>query len=217
MVYIYQSRARSLALAEDVLLELIVLDPARVVRVDDLEEGVDELALDADLQLGDQVGHLVDRQVPALVQVEVIKDLLQELRVLASELPHARLNFAEQVGDSLLGDAGVLFLGHLPGGLHHAHEVLVRRRAHRQVRVVVVPLLASDNAVVVPARPVEVIEEVLEDLVARLAPLQELGVHRHVVNAGDVADGQLARAITIHHLEGLVHHGHAARRQLVPI
>ena len=207
----------SLALAEDVLLEFVVLDAARVVGIDDLEEGVDELALDADLQLGDQVRHLVDRQVSALVQVEIVKDLLQELRVLAGELPHARLNFAKEVGDGLLGDAGVLFLGHLPGGLHHAHEVLVRWRAHRQVSVVVVPLLAGDDAVVVPARSVEVIEEVLEDLVARLASLEELGVHRHVVDAGDVADGQLARAIAVHHLEGLVDHGHAARRQLVPI
>lgn len=94
-----------MALTEDVLLEFIVFDATRVVGVDHLEEWVDELALDGDLQLSDQVCDLVDSEVATLVQVEVVEDLLKELRVLAGELPHARLNFAEQVGNSLLSDS----------------------------------------------------------------------------------------------------------------
>lgn len=69
--------------SENVLLEFIVLDAARVVCVDNLEEGVDELALDGDLQLGNEIGDLVNGEVTALVQVEVVEDLLKELRVLA--------------------------------------------------------------------------------------------------------------------------------------
>lgn len=69
--------------SENVLLEFIVLDAARVVCVDNLEEGVDELALDGDLQLGNEIGDLVNSEVTALVQVEVVEDLLKELRVLA--------------------------------------------------------------------------------------------------------------------------------------
>ena len=153
----------------------------------------------------------------ALVQVEVVEDLLKELWVLAGELPDARLNFAEQVGDGLLSDLRVLLLGDLPGRLHHAHEVLVRGRAHGKIRVVVVPFLSSDNAIVVTARAIEVVEEVLEDLVTGLAALEELWVHADIVDAGNVADGELAGAISVHHLESLVDHGHATWSQLVSI
>ena len=153
----------------------------------------------------------------ALVQVEVVEDLLKELWVLAGELPDARLNFAEQVGDGLLGDLRVLLLGDLPGRLHHAHEVLIRGRAHRKIRVVVVPFLSSDNAIVVTARAIEVVKEVLEDLVTGLAALEELWVHADIVDAGNVADGELAGAISVHHLERLVDHGHATWSQLVSV
>ena len=117
----------------------------------------------------------------------------------------------------MLGDLRVLLLGDLPGRLHHAHEVLIRGRAHRKIRVVVVPFLSSDNAIVVTARAIEVVEEVLEDLVTGLAALEELWVHADIVDAGNVADGELARAISVHHLEGLVDHGHATWSQLVSI
>lgn len=56
----------SLAL-ENVGLELLVLNAAGVVGVDHLEEGVDVLALNTDLQLGNKVSYLVDGQVSALV------------------------------------------------------------------------------------------------------------------------------------------------------
>ena len=84
-------------LAANVLLELVILDATRVVCINHLEEGVDELALNRNLQLSDKVGHLVDGQVTALVQVKVVEDLLQELGVLAGEFPDASFDFAEQV------------------------------------------------------------------------------------------------------------------------
>ena len=64
------------------------------------------------------------------------------------------------MGDGLLGDRSVLLLGHLPGGLHHAHEVLVGGSAHGEVGVVVVPLFLCDNAVVVASGAIEVVQEV---------------------------------------------------------
>ena len=75
----------------------------------------------------------------------------------------------------------------------------------------------SDDAVVVSFGSVEVVEEVLEDLVTGLAALEELWVHADIVDAGNVADGELARAISVHHLEGFVDHGHATWSQLVSI
>ena len=204
-------------LAEDVLLKLLVLNAAWIVSVDDLEEGVDKLSLDWYLQLGDQVSDLVNGKVSTLVQVKVIEDLLKELRVLAGELPDARLNFTKQVGDGLLSDLGVFLLGNLPSWLHHAHEILIRGRAHRKIRVVVVPLLSCDDAIVVSSRAIKVVKEVLENLIAGLAALEELWVHANIIDAGNVADGKLARAVSVHHLEGLVHHGHATGCQLIPI
>lgn len=210
----HSGTCRSLA-TQDVLLKLVVLDAARVVHVDHLEEGVDKLALDGDLQLSDQVGHLVDGEVAALVQVEVVEDLLKELWVLAGQLPNAALNFAQEVGDSLLGDAGVLLLRNLPGGLHHANEVLVRWRAHGKVGVVVIPLLLGDNTVVVALGAIEVVEERLKDLLTGHAALEELWVHADIVDATDVLDVDLAATITIHHGECLVDHSLAAWGQLV--
>ena len=102
-------------MGKNVGLELVVLNAARVVCINDLEEGVHELALHRNLQLRDQVGDFVDREVTALVKVEVVKDLLQELRVLAGELPHARLDLAQKMGNGLLGHRRVLFFRNLPG------------------------------------------------------------------------------------------------------
>ena len=116
----------------------------------------------------------------------------------------------------LLGDCRVLLLRDLPGRLHHAYEVLIRGRAHGEVSVIVVPLLPGDYTVVVATGAIKVVEEVLKDLVTSLAALEELGVHADVVDAGDVADSQLAATVSVHHLESFVDHGHAARGQLVP-
>jgi hypothetical protein len=58
------------------VLELVELDTARVVSIDDLEEWSHELSLDGDFQLSNHVGKLVDGQVSALVQVEVRENFL---------------------------------------------------------------------------------------------------------------------------------------------
>ena len=93
--------------------------------VDHLEEWVDVLSLDRDLKFCNKVGDLVNGQVTALIQIEIIEDLLQESWILSSQLEDARLNLAKQVRDGLLGDLGVLFFRDLPGRFHHSHEVLV--------------------------------------------------------------------------------------------
>jgi hypothetical protein len=118
------------SLAENVGFEFFVFNSATVVFINNLEEGVDVLPLDRDLELGDEVGGFVNSEVAALVQIEIVEDLSKESRVTASQLENARLNFAEEVRDSLLGDLGVLFFGNLPGGFHHAYKVLVGGGAH---------------------------------------------------------------------------------------
>ena len=150
-----------------------------------------------------------------LVQVEIVEDLLKELRVLAGELPDAGLDLAQKVRDRLLGHTGVLLLRHLPGRLHHADEVFVGGSAHGKIRVVVIPLRLADLAVVVTASAIEVVEEVSEDLFAGLAALEELRVHADIVDGANVLDVDHARAVTVHHSEGLVDHGLAAWGQLV--
>lgn len=120
-----------------------------------------------------------------------------------------------EVLDGLFGDLRVLVLGHLPGGFHHADEVLVGRRAHGQVGIVVVELFPGDDAVVVAAGSVEVVQELGEDLVLGLSTFEELCIHGYVVDAGDVADRQLAGAVFVQHLEGLSNHGNTSLGQLV--
>ena len=43
-------------------LELLVLDHARVVRVHDLKEGVDEFSFDRDTELGNEIRHFINGQ-----------------------------------------------------------------------------------------------------------------------------------------------------------
>ena len=64
-------------------LELVVLNSSRVVLVDNLKEWIDVLSLDGDLQLGNEVGNLINGQVTTLVQIEIVEDFLEELWVLA--------------------------------------------------------------------------------------------------------------------------------------
>lgn len=85
----------SISLAKDVGFEFFVLNASAIVLVDDLEEGVDVLALDRDLKLGDQVGHLVDGQEAALIQIKVAEDFLKQRRVLARKLEHSRLHLPQ--------------------------------------------------------------------------------------------------------------------------
>lgn len=152
----------------------------------------------------------------ALIQIEVIEDLLDEGWVASGELEDTVLNFSEEVGDGLLGDSGVLLLGNLPGGLHHGDEVLVAGGAHGQVSVVIVPLGLADSAVVVTACAIKVVEEVGEDLLTRLTALKELRVHAHIVDVTNVLDVDDTGAITVHHSESLVDHSLTTRRKLVP-
>ena len=112
------------------MLELCVLDGARVVRVDDLEEGIDEFALDRDAELGNQVSHFVNGEALAAVQIEIVEDLAEKVGVVASKLEHAGLHLSVKMPHGLLGDLSIFVLRHLPGGLHHAHEELVARGAH---------------------------------------------------------------------------------------
>ena len=117
--------------------------------------------------------------------------------------------------DGLLGHGRVLLLRYLPGGLHHADEVLIRGSAHGKVSVIVVPFLFGNNTVVVAASTIEIVEEVRKDLITSLAALEELRVHADVVDAGNVADGDLTATVIVQHLESFVDHGHTAWRQLV--
>lgn len=86
-----------LALAQDVSLELLVLNATRVVLINDLEEGVHILTLHTNLQLGNQVSHLIDCQGTRLVQVEVVEDLAQKVGVSASQLHDSILHLSQQV------------------------------------------------------------------------------------------------------------------------
>mmetsp|Transcript_20665 Transcript_20665/g.27882 ORF Transcript_20665/g.27882 Transcript_20665/m.27882 type:complete len:217 (-) Transcript_20665:25-675(-) len=112
--------------------------------------------------------------------------------------------------DLLGGDSGSLIFADLPDGLHHADEVLVAGQAHRQIGVVVVPLLSTDRAVVVAAHAVEPVQEFLQDLIAGLLSVDEVLVLRNVVDCVDISDGDSVGAVTIDEGEGLVNHGLSA-------
>ncbi len=120
-----------------------------------------------------------------------------------------------EVLDRLFSHLGVLVLGHLPGRFHHAHEVLIRGRAHGQVGIVVIELLPGYDAIVVAAGSVEVIEELGENLILRLSPFEELCIHGYIIDTGNVAHSQLARAVFVKHLEGLPYHGNTSLGQFV--
>ena len=108
-------RTASLFSSKDVSLKFFVLDSTRVVLVYNLEEWVDILSLNRNFQLSNEVGNFIDSKVTTLVQIEIVEDLFEEGRVLSGQLKDTSLNLAEQVGDCLLGDCGILFLWNLPG------------------------------------------------------------------------------------------------------
>ena len=68
----------SLLVVENVGFKLVVFNSSRVVDIDHLEEWIDVLSFDGDLELGNEVGHLVDGEVAALIQIEIVEDLSQE-------------------------------------------------------------------------------------------------------------------------------------------
>jgi len=153
--------------------------------------------------------------VTALVEVEVVEDLAEEGGVASGELENAGFHFTEEVRDGLLGDLRVLFLGNLPGGFHHADEVLVGRSAHGQVGVVVTELLHGDDAIVVSLGSVKVVEEVSEDFVTGLASLKELGVHGYIVDANDIGNSDLTSSGFVEHGEGLLDHSFSSLSKLI--
>lgn len=116
--------------AHDVGLELIVLDDTRVVAVYDLKEWIDELSFHRDTQFCDKVCHLIDGQRLSSIQVEVVEDLSKQIWVVLSQLKNSGFDLGVQHFYRLLCHIAILVLGHLPGGLHHLHEVLVTWRAH---------------------------------------------------------------------------------------
>ena len=195
---------------ENVGFEFVVFDSSGVVHVHDLEEWVDVLSFDRDLKLRDEICHFVDCEVAALIQIEVIEDLLQEAWFAAGKFKHATLDFAEEMGNCLLGDLGVLLLRNLPGGLHHADEIFIGRRAHAEVGVVVCELLYGHVSVLVAFGALEVAEEVCEDLVTCLTSLQELWVHGHIIDASNVLDSDCTLAVLVQHFECLFDHRHAS-------
>ena len=112
-----------------------------------------------------------------LIQIEVIEDLLEEFWVTASQFEDTGLDFTKEVGDSLLGHCSVLLLWYLPGGLHHANEVLIGWSAHTEVSIIIDKLFLSHNSVFISFGALEVAEEVGQNLVTGLASLEELWVH----------------------------------------
>ena len=206
----------SLLVVEDVGLKFIVFDSARVVDVDDLEEWVDVLSLNGDLKFCNQVGHLIDRKMSTLIQIEIVEDLLEEGWVTAGQFEDTALNLTEEVGDSLLGDLRVLFLWYLPGGLHHADEVLVGWGAHTEVSIIVDEFCFGYNSVFVSFGALKVAEEVGEDLVASLASLEELWVHGNIVDSSDIGESDSSLVVLVEHSKGLINHCHTSWRQFIP-
>ena len=87
-----------------------------------------------------------------------------------------------QVLDLLLGDRFTLVFAHAPDRLHHSDKVLLARQAHRQVRVVVYPLLQGDDPIVVTLRTIETVEELLENFFPGQFTVNEVLILAHVVD-----------------------------------
>ena len=96
--------ACSLLIGQNVSFKLVVLNSTGVVHVDDLEEWVDVLSFDRNLKLCNEIGHLVNSQVTALIQIEIVEDLLEEGWVTTGQLEDTALYLTEKMRHSLLGD-----------------------------------------------------------------------------------------------------------------
>jgi hypothetical protein len=165
------------SLRENIGLELVILNSTRVVCVNDLEEWIDELSLDGDTKLGNQVRYLIDGEALTAVQVKVIEDLAEQVRIVSGELKDASLDLGVQMLDSSLRLLRILVLGYLPGRLHHTNEVFVTRGAHGQVRVIIVEFFPGDDTIIVAACTIKAVEEFSQNLILCLASLEELRVH----------------------------------------
>lgn len=162
-----------------------------------LKEWVHILALNRDLQLSNHISDFIDCEVARLIQVEVAVDLLDKLGVVLGELQDTSTDFLDKHLNAGLCDGVAIGFGDLPGGLQHAHEVLVIRYAHGQVLVVVEKLLKGDCAVSVALSALEVVQELIEDLFLGLFHLDELGVHGYIVNLNDISEVDNTTAIAI--------------------
>lgn len=202
-------------MAENISFKFGELDASGVVFVNSLEKGVDVFALDGNLQLGNQVGNLINGEMARLVQVEVTENLFKQFRVLARQFENTSAHLTVKVTDNSLGLGVVLILRHLPCAFHHLHEVLVRRHTHANIAIVVTELFKSDNAIIVSADTIELVEEVGKDLVLGGTALEELGVFADIVDAADVGNGKLTRVVLVKHVECLHDHLLASFGQLV--
>ena len=165
------------SLRENIGLELIILNSTRVVRINDLEEWIDELSLDGNAKLRNQVGHFIDGEALTTVQVKIVEDLAEKVRIVSGELKDASLDLRVQMFDSSLSLLRILMLGYLPGRLHHADEVLVTRGAHRQVRVIIIEFFPGNDAIIIAACTIKAVQEFSQNLIFCLASLKELRVH----------------------------------------
>ena len=98
----------------------------------------------------------------------------------------------------LLGNLRILILNHLPHGLHHSNKVTLIRQAHRQVSVVVKPLVPSDLAIIVALHAVETVKELLDDLLTSQASLNKVRILRHIIDGIDILNGDLSTSILVH-------------------
>ena len=94
----------SLLIGQDVSFKLVVLDSSRIVDVDDFEEGVDVLSFHRNLKFCNEIGHLVNSQVAALIQIEIVENLLEEGGVTTGQLEDTALYLTEKMRHSLLSD-----------------------------------------------------------------------------------------------------------------
>ncbi len=69
---------------EDVSLEFVKLDGAGVVRVNDLEEWVDEFSLNRNSQFSNQISDLINGESFSSIQIKVIEDFLQQVLIILS-------------------------------------------------------------------------------------------------------------------------------------
>ena len=129
--------------------ELVELNGARVVRVHNLEEWINVFSLHRNSQFGDQVVHLVDSQGLGAVQVEIIENLFEKVRVTSRELLDTSFDLRMKMLYRLSCGLTILILWNLPGRFHHFYEVLIRRGAHSEVTIVVIKLFPCDDSVLV--------------------------------------------------------------------
>jgi hypothetical protein len=99
-----------------------------------------------------------------------------------------------------------LVFADLPNGFHHLHEVLVGRKRHREVTVVIIPFLSGDGTIVVATHTVELIEELLEDFGSGLGAINEVLVLGHIVDCVNVLDGDVTVVVAVDELEGHGNH-----------